>query len=486
MRNRLVIVLAAIFVLLATCFVPSPRAQWTIMVYLNGDNELEEYIRQDFIDLARVGSTPDVNLVVQYDGHGRGSCGGNPDPEAERWPETLRFHITRGMAPKRRYAYENLCEQNMASGKTLAAFVADAMNAYPARRYALMMVGHGWGPRLLFTSRAKAGAETCHFPFAGYNGEPHPLGVTLEAFRTGSNDDSSPPGQQLLFNRDMADSLDSVLNNHKLDLLVFDECAMGMVETGYAMRKVAKVMVASEELVPGTGMPIVAWLTALVHMPSMGPESLAGLMVRTYQAKYILSGSYTMSAFNLCEIGPLANAISDLAAALKADMHQQWSAVFKARNECLEYGIQSKMHHIDLERFCFRLMLHTRSWRIRLLALNVIDALQRGQIANGPSLGSAYCLGSHGMAIYFPADALTYCYDGLTQCGYEYSNEYFPVAFVRDTAWPAFLHEYYSIVTAANDPQTPPHPDSPTPFIAAACQCNWRCNDRGPLDCYNR
>jgi len=487
MRNKGRVLAVALIALIFTCTLPRRRAAWTLMVYLNGDNDLEEFIRRDFEELARVGSTQDVNIVVQYDGSGMGECRDNLEPDEETWPETLRFRITKGMSPRRRYAYENLCEKDMADGATLGAFVKHSVAAYPAERYALIMVGHGWGPRLLFAPLVRSvgvanpDPNKCSLQFLTDANRRVPRSVPLNAYRTGSNDNFPPGGRKLLFNRDMAESVKAALGTLKLDLLVFDECAMGMIETGYAMRKIADVMVASEELVPGDGIPIRGWLNALVLMPRMPARTLASLIVRTYQAKYFLT-NYTMSAYDLREMTSLARAISALSTALAADLQGQWSAVFAARKECLEYGIESKMHHIDLERFCFRLALKTNSWKVRVLALEVIAHLRGARIANGPSALSAWCWGSHGLAIYFPSDALTYCQDGLTQCGYEPTNKYFPVEFVDDSTWSHFLHEYYSIVIAANDPGRPPRPEAPTPFNPGECQQrHWRCNDNGPL-----
>ena len=43
------------------------RAKWTIMVYMAGDNNLESAAMVDLKEMAKVGSTADVNIVVQLD-----------------------------------------------------------------------------------------------------------------------------------------------------------------------------------------------------------------------------------------------------------------------------------------------------------------------------------------------------------------------------------------------------------------------------------
>ena len=43
------------------------QADWTFMVYLNGDNNTEASAVNDFLKMAHIGSTADVNVVVQFD-----------------------------------------------------------------------------------------------------------------------------------------------------------------------------------------------------------------------------------------------------------------------------------------------------------------------------------------------------------------------------------------------------------------------------------
>ena len=42
-------------------------ASWTIIAYLDADNNLEGYEIQDFLQMAKVGSTSEVNIVVGMD-----------------------------------------------------------------------------------------------------------------------------------------------------------------------------------------------------------------------------------------------------------------------------------------------------------------------------------------------------------------------------------------------------------------------------------
>ena len=45
----------------------SPSAQWTWLVYMAGDNNLQSAGGADLVEMKRVGSTADVNVIVQFD-----------------------------------------------------------------------------------------------------------------------------------------------------------------------------------------------------------------------------------------------------------------------------------------------------------------------------------------------------------------------------------------------------------------------------------
>ena len=48
----------------------SPSAKWTFMVYMAGDNNLSSAGDVDLTEMRRVGSTADVNLLVEFDNAG--------------------------------------------------------------------------------------------------------------------------------------------------------------------------------------------------------------------------------------------------------------------------------------------------------------------------------------------------------------------------------------------------------------------------------
>lgn len=119
---------------------PAPVAAWTVMIYMDGDNDLEPWIIHDLEkELGAVGSNADVQVVALADrAAGYTSAAGD-------WTGTLAFHITKGMRATPEYAVADWGERDMGSPRTLVDFVTWAREAYPARRTALIFWDHGWG-----------------------------------------------------------------------------------------------------------------------------------------------------------------------------------------------------------------------------------------------------------------------------------------------------------------------------------------------------
>jgi len=118
---------------------PTPRADWTVMVYISGDNNLEDYVVSDIeTELAPTGSTADVQVVALAD------RGPGYDTSYGDWQTTKLFHVTQGMKADSASAVADWGERNFGDPQTLIDFVAWSKSNYPANHYALIFWGHGW------------------------------------------------------------------------------------------------------------------------------------------------------------------------------------------------------------------------------------------------------------------------------------------------------------------------------------------------------
>jgi hypothetical protein len=118
---------------------PTPQAKWTVMVYISGDNNLENYVVQDIeTELAPIGSSANVQVVALAD------RGPGYDTSYGDWQTTKLFHVTQGMTADGSNAVADWGEKNMGDPQTLVDFVAWSKANYPADHYALVFWGHGW------------------------------------------------------------------------------------------------------------------------------------------------------------------------------------------------------------------------------------------------------------------------------------------------------------------------------------------------------
>jgi len=142
---RLVVSFVSVIVMLfgltgvADAAPPAPQAKWTVMVYISGDNNLEDYVVKDIeLELAPTGSNANVQVVALAD------RGPGYDTSRGDWQTTKLYHVTQGMIADSASAVADWGERNMGDKQTLIDFVTWTKTNYPADHYVLYFWGHGW------------------------------------------------------------------------------------------------------------------------------------------------------------------------------------------------------------------------------------------------------------------------------------------------------------------------------------------------------
>lgn len=117
---------------------------WTILIYANGNNELEPEMHQAMLNAEKVGSNHDVNVVIQL---GRAKyelvkiIRQDATPKADgSWSGVRRYFVAKGSST----LVGNLKRANMANPKQLYDFIRWGMRFYPANKYMLILGGHGY------------------------------------------------------------------------------------------------------------------------------------------------------------------------------------------------------------------------------------------------------------------------------------------------------------------------------------------------------
>ena len=408
--------------------IPQP-IKWTFMVYLDADNDLESAGIDDFLEMASIGSSDEVKIVVQMDRH--------PDsafPYTNSygdWTGTMRFLIQKGDTPSVT-PVQDLGEQNMGDPAVLRAFVEWAVTNYPAEHYALVIWDHGDGWRDLrekMIRKVRAARSI---------GEPD-----WEVARAVSVDETSDGDK--LFMREVQNALEAakplIKDRYgtlvKLDVVGFDACLMGMVEVAYAMRNVANYVVGSENLEPFKGWPYDAILGQLVATPSFSPRDLSGLIVTEYVDFYPTSSGITQSAVDIAELSNVVfkiNAFTNVA-------NTEWDKLKESRNNSLAYHSWGTCcWGVDLCDFAHNVHNKVTSPAIKTAASELIDAINAFVTNEHHSSDMA---GSHGIAIYFPPN-LTAFNNDPDHAGYEQGNNYMIVDFVWYHRWDNWLQDFYA------------------------------------------
>ena len=283
------------------------QAKWTVMVYIAADNNLEPNSIINLMEMAAVGSTPDVNIVVQitrppdykgFYGEWGGtrrflitkSDGGVSSGDFQISPTRFADYvntiaanggltqdqaaqITRATTPQKEQVALQLSipkieaqtpltplqlkdvqdlgsQVNSADGATLADFGTWAAQNYPADHYGLVMWDHGGGWSMI------ASDDTLG-----------PAGISMPAFSQALDTITKASGQ-------------------KFDFIGFDACLMAQLPVAVTIQPYADYEIAAEELVPGFGWDYTPALKALAANPSLPVPDFGKAEVDAFNTLY--------------------------------------------------------------------------------------------------------------------------------------------------------------------------------------------------------
>jgi len=433
--------------LFADAFAAAGPAEWTLMIFMNGKNNLEADAIQNFREISSVGSTDKVNVLVEF-----GRPKSHVTEEAEAWDGVLRFHVKKGHQPVPSAAVSDLRNKpnlsDMGSPVALNDFLDWSVKRYPAKRYMLIIWNHGQGWRFQMARdvslRLTGATRTPSASMQAMDGIANKSTASPQVggFRAVSFDDDTG---NFLYNSEVQQSVSDLASrlNKKLDLIGYDACLMSMIETAYGFRNSSNLMVSSEELEPGAGWDYASIIKMLTSKPSMTPKELADAIVKAYKDRYGNRHLTTLSVVDLAKVTGASSALSAFAKQLSESLHTQRDAIQNARAKLQTYGAGEGLRtSIDLPSFLEFFISVSRSEEARVLAKKALDAANETVLTNYASTKSLVATGSKGIAIYFPATRADFDADPYGN-GYLKENTEHPVEFVSKERWADFLHAYW-------------------------------------------
>ena len=422
-------------------------ADWTVMVYLAGDNNLDGAGVADLREMKKVGSSAFVNVIAQFDRAGsRGT--------------SKRFYLRKGTElPKD--AVQDLGETDTGDPRVLCDFFRWGVKHYPARHYLLVIWNHGsgWDDSNLYANHGDY-----------FSGDPPPIarkGVVMNAEGSvarvqprkarpvamaqarsavrrahralfASTVDTMVRSRAIAFDDQAKDFLDNMeikralgemktLLGRPLDLIGFDACLMAMLEVNYQIMATARYAVGSEEEEPGNGWPYDRILKALAKKPAMAPDELARTVVAQYAASYGAGDGVTLAAVDLGQSDSLAAAVEKLGGSLLARVGKQseMTLLSAVRAKVQEYSAPYD-DYVDLVDLCDGLQRLLGDAAVTEACAAVKQAVGKMVLASAAK-GSGVAR-SHGISIYFPKHKVCALYAKLD--------------FAKKNAWAKFIAAY--------------------------------------------
>jgi len=104
-------------------------ANWTLMLYLDGDNQLSSLLQQRVQQIASVGTGPTVEIAILFDGNEN--------------DDTKLYYLEGTSLQEQQWDTES----DMSSGDTISTFANKVMNDLEATQYCLSIIsnkGSGW------------------------------------------------------------------------------------------------------------------------------------------------------------------------------------------------------------------------------------------------------------------------------------------------------------------------------------------------------
>lgn len=290
---------------------PWPKARWTVMVYMAGDdsnpNGIEYAVSQDLRELKDIGSGDSFHFLAQTD-----EC---------REKNSYRYRLRSGtsLSSDRLGVYRG--DLNTGRVATLVDFVDWSVTNFPADRYALVLWGHGSGHDDQDVYRLARGDISPRLAVRlaqdriGFFGRTRRAMLERNGPNKGYGFDST--AADFLDNRELKRAISAavVRIGKPLDLLGFDACLMANTEVAYQLRGIVRWMVASEQTEPGDGWAYREAFRGLSAKPNQDARSLGKAIVNSFGDAY--EKQQTLSLVNIQKVQELAKTLRELALVLK-------------------------------------------------------------------------------------------------------------------------------------------------------------------------
>jgi len=365
--------------------------EWTILMYLDGHNNLAPYLQGELGYLNNLTSTAGINVLIL--------AGLNQSN-----PLSYLYYLHNGD-----FQVLNQGNYNFGDPKCLQNFLIYGVQNFPAKRYMVLLFDHGSGwRRNLDVSITK---DICWDDI--YNSS-----ITIPELK------SALQAMVSLIGR-------------KIDLLYLDACVMGTVEVDYQLKDTVSYLVSSEAIAwIGGSKRWYKTLNQLTSNPSMSPSELGILFAQSYFNSYP-SMPRTIAVKDLSKMDEIASSIYNFSRYLRECLDTYANTLISLRNQTESFSpyLNTEEEYIELYQYAELVAGNINYSNLQNSAINLTNIITASTIyCNYSGYSSA-----KGYSIWFPEDSASYG-DGY--------NKYSVLDFTQDyrgREWLLFLSDIESL-----------------------------------------
>lgn len=391
----------------------SQITEWTVLIYLDGDNNLDEYSETDVEEMMSVGSSDKVRVLVLWDRY--------DEPVYLYEAHSTGLKVIPGLSVKPPSSEDpielNGQEVHMADWRILEAFVDFGTEMYPSEHLMVILWDHG--------SPLFGVCWDDHFEYPWF-----PVMFAMEY-----------------------DYVGMALSGHHVDVLAFDSCSGGMAEVAYLFGKMnaydglsVDYMLASELYVPVYGYPYDRMLLQMNSLPETTEVSEVAAVIAAEYADSYAAGSPGNggNTANLAVISPsgmfeCSGVVKDLAALLQSRLESDYATykplISAARGDAnLIWGVAGDYGFIDLPMFLQGLTKIPGDRELRSCAKTALTTLQSEIVPYVGNADAADSGSAMGLGVWLPS----------TTVHNEYTALYLWILFDfgEDTGWLDFVFAF--------------------------------------------
>jgi hypothetical protein len=379
-----------------------PQRTWTLMVYMDGDNDLEKFAIEDLNEM-ELGIGASVEVIVLVDRAEK------YDTSNGNWKDVRIYRIQKDN--DRMQIHSQVLakpgELNLGDVAVLQEFMRASLQAFPAKHYGLIMWDHGGGWM------------------------SHALDL---------NAPNSQNGKDHLTLPELSSAIEGAIHEvgiKRLDIIGFDMCLMAQLETATQLQGLGTVMVASEAIEPDQGWPYDRILPEF-SKGTRGARRLASVIVQKYAKFYSDVGRpYTMSALDLDLVDKVINALNQIVDQFDVHMDQLWALISRtifyaeAYTDRTKETRQKKHALASMDLMDALKYIHYNApevYRVQKVYDTLVEIMDRFVLAEETSSMHAR---SNGISIYAPTNKINF------------NDAYLQIRFAKESHWLKMLQNLY-------------------------------------------